>query len=160
MKQVKKTTTDSVLLKVTDNDENCEVSAEHALVVFTPQLKALILKARSELMRLKKELDSATYDVRIFNYHPKFIAYGQIENITDGEGDVLQTIDKTGRAFIPVKFGAVVEEIAETVRTDVELLHITDHSFFWSGYYKHTDIRYTTEGMGYDELESMNIKKS
>ena len=157
MNKVETNTTNSVLLKVTDNDVNCEVSAEHALVVFTPELKALILKARAELMRLKEELDSATYDVRIFNYHPKFIAYSEIENITDGEGDVLKTIDSTGRAFIPSEFGAVVKENAETVRTNVELLHITEHSFFWSGYYKHTDIRYTTEGMSFGELEQMSI---
>jgi hypothetical protein len=157
MNKVENNTTNSVLLNVTDNDENCEVSAEHALVVFTPELKALILKARAELQRLKQELNYATYDVRIFNNHPKFLAYGQIENITDGEGDVLKTIDQTGRAFIPSEFGAIVEENAETVRTDVELLHITDHSFFWSGYYKHTDIRYTTEGMSFEELEQMSI---
>ena len=158
MNTVEKNQTNSVLLKVTDNDENCEVSAEHALVVFTPQLKALILKARAELMRLKAELDSATYDVRIFNYNPKFIAYSQIEDMTDGEGDIIQTVDKTGRAFISPEFGAVVGENAERVRTDVELLHVTEHSFFWSGYYKHTEIRYTTEGMSYEELEIMDIK--
>ena len=157
MNKVETNTTNSVLLKVTDNDENCEFSAEHALVVFTPELKALILKARAELMRLKEELDSATYDVRIFNYHPKFLAYSEIENITDGEGDVLKTVYSTGRAFIPSEFGAVVKENAETVRTNVELLHITEHSFFWSGYYKHTDIRYTTEGMSFEELEQMSI---
>ena len=157
MNKVETNTTNSVLLKVTDNDENCEVSAEHALVVFTPELKALIFKARAELMRLKEELDSATYDVRIFNYHPKFIAYGEVEELFDDGSEIIREIDKTGRSFISPEYGEFLKENAETVRTDVELLHITDHSFFWSGYYKHTDIRYTTEGMSFEELEQMSI---
>jgi len=109
-------------------------------------VKKLILDARTELMRLKETFNKNIYDIRLFDYTPKFINYGVVDELNEN----ISHEANGGYVLVENKFAKLVLKAdTDSVRTNVELLHITEHSFYWSGFYKHTDIRYTTEGLLY-----------
>lgn len=141
-----------LILRVTDNGEGFEEGVDVAFLELTPEFKALILNARKHLRLLKETLNSSVYDIRMFGYEPKFLANGQFEEVVSLK--LSESVAETGRCFIKTENQLKKIAKCQTARTDVVLLQITDHSFFWSGYYKHTDIRFTTEAVSISELEN------
>ena len=144
----KTSTNKTYLLKVTDSDSNFDENAEFALIEITPALKAHIEKIFKNLLKLKAEVDPSIYDIRVFNNSPEFLAYGEAyQRLGD---NVLSAADE---GMVILTAPSAKEMVgAETVRTDIVLLQIKEEGFFWTGYYKHTEIRFTTERMNFSDL--------
>src|ERR1035437_8536967 len=91
----------ALILKVTDNDENFEDSADTAVVVIDKKLKLLILNARKELKRLKKNLSRDMFDIRLFNYSPVLFGSGEMMGKDEETG---KEVDQKGLKIVSPEF--------------------------------------------------------
>lgn len=150
-----KKTTNKIAVRVTDNDDNFDGGADSAVIVITPVLKGLILKAQEKLLALKKELDGV-YDIRIFDISPKFLGVGEFEELAGSK--VLQQLESFENVSLSEKQFKTLNESENTVRTDVELLQVKEQGFYWTGIYKHTSVRFMTSVISFEALAQMTVK--
>jgi hypothetical protein len=141
----------AVILKVTDNCEDFDESSNAAVIILDEKHKALILKLSKKVKEIKKELgDTASvYDIRIFDYSPSFLSTASLNNEDEDLDDEVQNKDLK---FVSIARAKKLAEL-DTVRVDCVLLQVSDDSFFWTGYYKHTDVRFSTVSLLISDLD-------
>jgi hypothetical protein len=105
-----------LIIAVSDSSDFLEV-ADYAIVELTADVIARIRKL-SEAVR---SLD--VYKISEFNYHCDFM-------VTDYDAD-------------PENGKVTLKEFAG--RMECNTLNVTDCNFYWSGLYKHTDVRWSTD---------------
>ncbi len=129
--------------RVTDGDDNFDDSADVAIVEFSPSLKKLILDIHAKLLKIKTEI-SDVYDIRIFDNSPEFLSSGEFDETATGKLNY-KVYNEGSVEITPKLFDKLGS--CSTARTDMVLLQVKEDSFFWTGYYKHTTVRFTTTAL-------------
>jgi len=116
-----------LILKVSTNNDFYDNSADYAVIELDDSVIAEIKK----LAQAVRELN--IYKAVKFDYSPKMrVVDWEIEAMEDG-----------------------LEALADfDGRTECDCLNVTDTSFFWSGFYKHTNVRWETSLVEIAELET------
>lgn len=137
--------------RVTDGDDNFDKNADMAIVEISPNLKKLILDTHAQLLKIK-EGNSSVYDIRIFDNSPDFLSscefYDTAGDKLNSKVEQAECIEINPKLFN--KLGS-----CSTARADVVLLQVGVESFIWTGYYKHTEIRFTTSAISIEALKAM-----
>ena len=137
-----------IAIRVTDGDDNFDESADVAIVEISPNLKELIFKTHASLLKIKAE-NPNVYDIRVFDNSPEFLSSGEFYETA---GDKLNSkLEKSETVLLTPKLFDKLGSCS-TSRTDVVLLQVKADAFFWTGYYKHTEIRFTTATINIKEL--------
>lgn len=140
-----------IAIRVTDGDDSFDDNADVAIVEISPRLKSLILKTHEQLLKMKTEIDGV-YDIRIFDNSPEFLMSGEFY---DTAGEKLNSkVEQTECAEISSKLFDKLGS-CNTARADVVLLQVKADAFLWTGYYKHTQVRFTTSAITMEALLSM-----
>lgn len=114
-----------LIIAVSDNSEFFSEVADYAVVELSTDLIARIRKL-SEAVRC---LD--VYKISEFNYHCDFA-------VADYDAD-------------PENGKVALKEFAG--RMECNTLNVTDTGFYWSGLYKHTDVRWSTDTVPLSALD-------
>lgn len=149
-------TTNKIVLRVTDGDDNFDYSSDAAVVKITSGFKSYVQNLHKELMRLKSGL-SGVYDLRAFDNTPKFLGSGELSEQLES---VSYEIYKKEKKILTEEEYDLITNSENTVNTDVVLLQVKEEGFYWTGYYKHTQIRFITAIITMDELEAMNTPQN
>ena len=104
------------------------------------------------LLQKDKEVNSSVYDIRTFDSSPEFLGSGEFDETA---GDKLNSkVQQKEIAFITPKMFDKLGKCS-TANTNLVLLQVGLDSFFWTGYYKHTDVRFTTSAITIEALLTM-----
>lgn len=137
-----------IALRVTDGDDNFDESADVAIVEISPNLKELILKTHASLLKIKAE-NPNVYDIRVFDNSPEFLSSGEFYETA---GDKLNSkLEKSETVLLTPKLFDKLGSCS-TARADVVLLQVKVEGVLWTGYYKHTQIRFTTSVITFEAL--------
>lgn len=117
-------TAKKLILSVSDSSDFFE-AADYAVIELTAEMIARIRKLSEAVRTL------GVYRVSEFDYSCAFMNadYDQWES-----------------GKVPLK--------EYQVRTECNLLNVTDNGFYWSGLYRHTDIRWSTDTVYLSDLDS------
>lgn len=148
-----KKSTNKFVMRVTNSDEYFDESSDAAVVAITPYLKELLFKAREQMKRIKAEFCSEVYDIRIFDNHPTLLGSGEFYDI--GGAKITADLESNGPVNISDALHKKVEKTTSTVRVETVLLQVSEDSFFWTGYYKHTNVRFTTGAIPFEAIEKV-----
>ena len=151
MKTKKVKTNKLIAIGVTDGDDYFDESSDVAIVEFSPNLKKLILDTHAQLLKIK-EVNSSVYDIRTFDSSPEFLSSGEFDE-TAGTKQRLELEKKESVSITPKMFDKLGS--CSTARTEMDLLQVGTDSFFWTGYYKHTTVRFTTSAISIEALKAM-----
>ncbi len=106
-----------LIIAVSDNNEFFSEVADYAVVELSADLIAQIRKLSEAVRSLN------VYKISEFNYHCDFM-------VADYDA-------------APENGKVALKEFAG--RMECNLLNVTDTGFYWSGLYKHTDVRWSTD---------------
>ena len=110
-------TTKKLILSVTDNSDFFSEAADYAVIELGEEEKCRIRKLSAAVRELE------VYRISEFNYACDF-------KVADYETD-----PENGKVAIKEFEG----------RMECNTLNVTDSGFYWSGLYKHTDVRWSTD---------------
>ena len=145
--------TNKIAISVKDNDEYFEESADVAIIEITPAFKKLVLKTRDQLLNIQKD-NSSIYDIRLFDNTPDFLIMGQFSDVENVDSETKQTFEKEEFLNLNDELFLELNEL-DKARTDVVLLQVKNTGFYWTGVYKHTDIRFATSVISFEQLLSL-----
>lgn len=136
----------AVRVMYNNSETEYDYNSDAATINITPLFKAELFALRNEVIKLKK-LNSSIYDIRVFDRTPTFLAVGEFDEVTN---DVHNLYQKEVVKLTNSEYNEL--EKRETVRTDVVLLQISEDGFFWTGLYKHTEIRFMTSKISFTDI--------
>ena len=144
----------NIVVRVTDDGEgNFDNDAECAVISINPTRKAFLLDLREKLREVRKTVESV-YDIRVWDYSPKFLPFSTLEETTGddlsykvGEKDMVQVKDEV--------FNALRHDDVEKCLVDTVLVQVSEDGFLWTGVYKHTNIRFATAKIPFSLIESL-----
>lgn len=143
----------NIIIRVTDSSEDYDYSAEFAVISINPTRKAFFLDLRERLRAIKQVAESA-YDIRVWDYSPKLISPGVVDEIASdelshkiGQKDLVQVNNEL--------FNELQGDSVERCSMDVVLLQVSEEGVFWTGVYKSTTIEFSTEKIPFSLIEKL-----
>lgn len=136
----------AVRVMYNNSETEYDFDSDAATINITPLFKAELFALRNEVMKLKK-LNSSIYDIRIFDRTPRFLASGEFDEVTN---DAYNLYEKEMVKLTNAEYSELAQ--CETVNTDVVLLQVSEDGFFWTGTYKHTEIRFMTSKISFTDI--------
>ncbi len=143
----------NIVVRVTDDSENFDENAECAVIIISPARKSFLLELREKLKTLKGQIQGV-YDIRVWDYSPKFLHNSILETVTNddfsykvGEKEIVQVTDEIFNQLTSDDIGRCV--------VDVVLLQVSEDGFFWTGVYKHTSLRFSTSKIPFSLIENI-----
>jgi hypothetical protein len=144
----------NIVVRVTDDGEgNFDNNAECAVICINPTRKAFLLELREKLRTIKHSVNSV-YDIRVWDYSPKFLSFSTLEENTGddlsykvGEKDMVQVNNEV--------FNDLRNNKVDHCLVDVVLVQVSEDGFLWTGVYKHTSIRFATAKIPFSLIETL-----
>jgi len=130
----------TILCTVTSNSEHCKYS-DYATIALSPSKIQQLFAHRKSVVDLTAK-NSQIYCLKIWDYSVNWIANADNdEHLTDEEEDRLDKLMVDSDEYVVV--GETMGDLPG-MRSECDLLVVTDTDFRWECYAKHTDIRHET----------------
>ncbi len=136
----------AVRVMYNNSETEYDYNSDAATINITPLFKAQLLALRNELIKLKK-LNSSIYDIRVFDRTPRFLAAGEFDEVTN---DAYNLYEKEKVKLTSSEYSELAQ--CETANTDTVLLQVSQDGFFWTGVYKHTEVRFMTAKVEFKDI--------
>lgn len=149
--------TKTILVKVWTSEDDY-ASVEFAFLNISDEFKSLVKSASEEVKNLKQKFNNSTHCIQIWNYLPFFInsdvawvLFG--DDFNDSFEDFVYVDIPKDQNISDLVYEVCDAEKLETISQDATRLVVTDDSFYFSSYIKHTNIKLDTNTIFISELD-------
>lgn len=141
--------TETLLVKVISTDEDCTTS-RFAIISLTPKLKETVLSLKKERDGIEKRLGKfSIYQLTQFNGSCDYVDEQECFDEEKNSEKIINELEEVlgGQSYTKIK---PTRKKIIFVRSDVDVLHVSQFGFKFSCYIKHTNTKLDTDTIEFD----------